>query len=65
MALCENKVQYDPSITWNEEGNGIRNIIDNITNHFISLAIQMPSRLDIQGGDYLVEIKDQFELYGT
>ena len=25
----------------------------------------MPSRMDISGGDYLVEIKDQFELYGT
>lgn len=25
----------------------------------------MPSRLDIAGGDYLVEIKDQFELYGS
>ena len=25
----------------------------------------MPSRMDIPGGDYLVEIKDQFELYGT
>ena len=25
----------------------------------------MPSRLDIAGGDFLVEIKDQFELYGS
>ena len=25
----------------------------------------MPSRLDMGGGDYLVEIKDQFQLFGT
>lgn len=65
VSLQNNKVQYDPSIVANDEGTGIRNIINNITSHFISLAIQMPSRLDIQGGDYLVEIKDQFELFGT
>ena len=35
-----------------------------ITNDFISLAIQMP-RLDTSNGDYLVEIKDQFELFGA
>ena len=58
VSLQNNKVQYDPSIVANDEGTGIRNIINNITSHFISLAIQMPSRLDIQGGDYLVEIKD-------
>lgn len=34
-----------------------------ITNDFISLAIQMV-RLDTSNGDYLVEIKDQFELLG-
>lgn len=32
--------------------------------HFISLAIQMPQRLDSPTGDYLVEIKDQFQLFG-
>lgn len=35
-----------------------------IMNDFISLAIQMP-RLDTNNGDYLVEIKDQFELFGA
>jgi hypothetical protein len=34
-----------------------------ITNDFISLSIQMV-RLDTSNGDYLVEIKDQFELLG-
>lgn len=33
--------------------------------HFISLAIMMPARLDSPTGDYLVEIKDQFQLFGT
>jgi len=58
----ENAIQFDPSITCNESQNGIRDIINNITGHFISLAIKMPQRLDNpQGtGDYLVEIKDQF-----
>jgi len=36
-----------------------------IVEHFISLAIQMPSRFDSPQGDYLVEIKDQFQLFGT
>jgi len=35
-----------------------------IQGHFISLAIQMPQRLDSPTGDYLVEIRDQFQLFG-
>ena len=65
VCLDGDKVQFEPSIACNSSGTGIRDIINNIVNHFISLSIQMPSRLDIQGGDYLVEIKDQFELYGS
>jgi dynein heavy chain len=33
-------------------------------NDFVSLAIKMP-RLDTGTGDYLVEIRDQFELFGS
>ena len=65
VCLDGDKVQFEPSITCNASETGIRDIINKIVNHFISLSIQMPSRLDIQGGDYLVEIKDQFELYGS
>ena len=65
VCLTDSEVQFEPSIGCNETGTGIRDIINNILNHFISLAIQMPSRMDIAGGDYLVEIKDQFELYGS
>jgi len=65
VCLTDGEVQFEPSITCNERGTGIRDIIYNIVDHFTSLAIQMPSRLDIPGGDYLVEIKDQFELYGS
>lgn len=62
VTLAENQIVFDPPISCSEYGNGIRNIIENIVNHFIGLAIQMPARIDSQGqgGDYLVEIKDQF-----
>jgi hypothetical protein len=65
VALADRMVQFDPSIGCNEQGNGIRDIINLIVEHFISLAIQMPARLDSPTGDYLVEIKDQFQLFGT
>jgi hypothetical protein len=65
VCLTDGSVEFEPSITCNERGTGIRDIINNIVDHFTSLAIQMPSRLDLPGGDYLVEIKDQFELYGS
>lgn len=60
VCLYDSAITFDPPIGCSEDDNGIRNIINNFTGHFISLAIQMPSRLDITGGDYLVEIKDQF-----
>ena len=50
-------VVFDPSINFNKQGNGIRNIVYKIVDDFISIAIQMP-RLDTNTGDYLVEIKD-------
>lgn len=62
VTLAERQIVFEPPISTSEYGNGIRNIIENIVNHFIALAIQMPARIDSQGqgGDYLVEIKDQF-----
>jgi hypothetical protein len=67
VCLMDRKVQFDPSITSNENQNGIRDIINKITDQFISIAIKMPARLDYPqgGGDYLVEIKDQFEIFGA
>jgi len=62
--LSDRKVMFDPSIGSNEQGNGIRDIINKIINGCISLSILM-NRLDTNSGDYLVEIKDQFELFGT
>jgi hypothetical protein len=64
---------FDPSIGSNHRQNGIRDIINKIVADFISLAIQMPGRLDAStnpanatnNGDYLVEIKDQFILFHT
>ena len=64
VALQDREVQFDPSIGCNERQNGIRDIINLFVEHFISLAIQMPQRLDSPTGDYLVEIKDQFQLFG-
>jgi dynein heavy chain len=55
--LRDRDVVFDPSINFNKQGNGIRNIIYKIVDDFISIAIQMP-RLDTNTGDYLVEIKD-------
>ena len=62
--LRDREVRFDPSIESTSRGNGIRDIIFKIINDFISLAIQMP-RLDTNNGDYLVEIKDQFDLFGS
>jgi len=64
VALQDRLVQFDPSIGLNERCNGIRDIINKIMDDFISLAIQMPQRLDSPTGDYLIEIKDQFQLFG-
>jgi len=68
VCLDQKSVQFDPSITCNSNGTGIRDIINKITENFISLATTMPSRLDAAtgetGGDYLVEIKDQFQIFG-
>ena len=62
--LRDRDVIFDPSIESNAQGNGIRNIIQKILDDFISISIQMP-RLDTNSGDYLVEMKDQFQLYGA
>jgi hypothetical protein len=55
---------FEPSIGSNTRGNGIRDILQRIQDDFISIAIQM-ARLDTGQGDYLPEIKDQFELFGS
>jgi dynein heavy chain len=62
--LRDREVKFEPSIESNHRQNGIRDIVMKVMNDFISLAIQMP-RLDTNNGDYLVEIKDQFELFGS
>ena len=62
--LRDREVKFDPPIETTPRQNGIRDIIMKIVNDFISLAIQMP-RLDTNNGDYLVEIKDQFDLFAS
>jgi hypothetical protein len=62
---------FDPTIGSNSRQNGIRDIINKIVQDFVSLAIMMPGRIDApqnpastsNNGDYLVEIKDQFQLF--
>lgn len=63
--LRDREVRFDPPIESTPRGNGIRDIIMKIVNDFISLAISM-QRLDTSsGGDFLVEIKDQFDIFGA
>jgi dynein heavy chain len=65
--LRDKQVVFDPSIGCNDKQNGIRDIIQKIIDDFISLSVLVP-RLDLvseRGGDYLVEIKDQFTLFGA
>jgi dynein heavy chain len=62
--LIDREVIFDPSIGCNRKENGIKDILQGIVDDFISLAIQVP-RLDTGLGDYLVEIKDQFVIYGA
>jgi hypothetical protein len=60
-------VCFDPTIDCNENENGIRDILQHIIDDFVSLAVLIP-RLDgshDEAGDFLVEIKDQFMLFGT
>ena len=57
-------VVFDPTIDCNSKQNGIRDIIQKIMDDFVSIAIQIPGRIDNGTGDYLVEIKDQFQLFG-
>jgi len=42
VALSKRRVQFEPVLGCNENKNGIRDIINTIVEHFISLAIQMP-----------------------
>ena len=65
--LADSNVCFDPSIECNEMQTGIRDILQKIINDFIQIAVLVP-RLDAVGdrsGDYLVEMKDQFLLYGA
>lgn len=62
--LADREVVFDPSIQSNANGNGIRDLVQSIIDDFISIAIQLV-RLDTNTGDYLVEIKDQFQLFGS
>lgn len=61
--LRDREVVFEPSIGPNSRQNGIRDIIQKIQDDFISIASF--SRLDTGCGDYLPEIKDQFELFGS
>lgn len=73
MNLEDRMVQFEPTIQSNSRETGIRDIINKIVADFVSLAIMMPGRVDApqnpnntsNNGDYLVEIKDQFKLFGS
>jgi len=62
--LHEREVIFDPTIETNYKGNGIKDILQKVVDDFISISGLMV-RLDTSMGDYLVEIKDQFVLFGA
>jgi len=69
VSLIDREVVFDPTIrstvvTANDRGSGVRDIINRVIEGFIDVAIQV-TRVDTGNGDYLVEIKDQFELLGS
>ena len=59
--LIDNQVCFDPPISNSPKENSIKNIIFRIVDNFISIASLIP-RLDQNPGDYLMEIKDQFQV---
>jgi hypothetical protein len=66
--LEEGEVCFTPSIKSNSRQNGIRDIIQKIIDDFIMFSVLVQPRLDFQsdkGGDFLVEVKDQFILFGA
>jgi dynein heavy chain len=65
--LEDGDVCFNPTIKSNSRQNGIRDIIQKIIDDFIMISVLVP-RLDLsdgRGGDFLVEIKDQFILFGA
>ena len=59
--LIESQVCFDPPISSSAKENGIKDIIFRIIDNLISIASLIP-RLDQNPGDYLMEIKDQFQV---
>jgi dynein heavy chain len=69
VSLIDREVVFDPLIrstgsSLTERGSGVRDIINRIIEGFIDISIQV-TRIDTGNGDYLVEIKDQFDLLGS
>jgi dynein heavy chain len=67
VELSNGDLCFHPTIECNDRQNGITDIINGIVDDFVGIAILIP-RLDNQHGgasDFLVEIKDQFQLFGT
>lgn len=62
--LQDRDVIFDPPIGHSPKGNGIRDIIQKIIDDFVSLSTQL-ARLDTNTGDYLPEVKDQFQVFGA
>lgn len=65
--LQDSNLCFDPSIECNDKQTGIRDILQKIIDDFVSIAVLVP-RLDStsdRAGDYLVEMKDQFIIYGA
>jgi dynein heavy chain, axonemal len=62
VCLGDNDVVFDPSIRSTNSENGIKDILFRIVDGFISISCLI-QRLDSQQLDYLVEVKDQHEIF--
>lgn len=62
IELSKNKISFDPEIPEHPNGNTVRSIINSIIADFLALGILI-QRIDTGNvGDYLNELKDNFEI---
>ena len=61
VSLQSAEVVFDPPIGSTERSNGVRDIINSIIGDFFFICT-LVNRLDTSAGDFLVEIKDHFDV---
>ena len=61
VSLYDNEVVFEPPICSTEKGNGVKDIINSVIGDFFFICTLM-NRLDTNNGDYLVEMRDHFDV---